>query len=294
MSKFCPNCGEPIEEGEQFCINCGTRLDTQPKTHSENSYVPVPPQPARIYQPQGSGSQQPQQPYPFEQPYQQPPKKGKVILIIGLSIGGVLLGCLAVAVIFFINWFTSPAEEIELTQKPARVEPVTDVDGKYVPNDYGDIDWSTLEYGDEKTAADFSYTDGWKTMSSSANRVTDFDSVVGFWKAVMITDPESKTSEGKTTDYFNVEIAGSPGDSFVIINWDRRVNAKTGEVQELRGSAIGLSGAFTNGGIKASNGSTIEITDFWKDNGTEYAVGEYLWTDGTKGYFGLVRESKGE
>lgn len=32
---FCPNCGMPQEDGDQFCTNCGTELETAAKTVSE-------------------------------------------------------------------------------------------------------------------------------------------------------------------------------------------------------------------------------------------------------------------
>lgn len=163
-------------------------------------------------------------------------------------------------------------------------------EGFQPPADYYTLDLSTLAYGDENTMKDFSYTDGWKTMSPSARRMTDFASVLGFWKAVMITDPGNESTEGTSYDYFNVEIYGMEEDARVVVNWNRRVIEKTGEEEDLIGGRGGLSGTFQNGSVTAQNGNRIEITDFWSDGDKEYAVGRFTWTNGTVGTVGLVRD----
>lgn len=272
MSNCCPNCGYQLEDEAVFCINCGARLDGQPDTRPSQT----------VQQPDYQAEM-------LNRYYQsQPEKKSRTGLIVGLIIGGVILlfVLLGVFVIFIMpGIIVSPGN----TDRPTE----TYAEGYYPAADYRDIDWNSLDYGDENTMKDFSYTDGWSSMSPSAKRITDFDSVVGFWKGVMVTDPENETEEGKSFDYFNVEISGSADDTFAIINWDRRVIEKTGEKLELRGSQGGFSGTFTNGSLKAENGNIIELTDFYSDGGKEYAVGKFIWTGGSTGYIGLVRD-KGE
>jgi hypothetical protein len=36
MSKYCPECGEEVDEGQNFCDNCGTSLDTEDKNLEES------------------------------------------------------------------------------------------------------------------------------------------------------------------------------------------------------------------------------------------------------------------
>ena len=163
---------------------------------------------------------------------------------------------------------------------------------EYYPGvDYDTLDPSTLDYGDEEIAAGFSYTDGWKTMSPSAQRLSDFSSVVGSWKAVMISDPENKTDKGKFTDYFNVEISGSDESVKVVFNRDKRIIGSTGEELDLRAARSEHYGRFEKGSITAYSTNHLSLTDFWSDNGMEYAVGLYSWSDRTEGYIGLIRES---
>lgn len=36
MSKFCPNCGKPLEEGKKFCSNCGQKVESNPSVPIQN------------------------------------------------------------------------------------------------------------------------------------------------------------------------------------------------------------------------------------------------------------------
>ena len=271
MSKFCPNCGNQIEEGAVFCMNCGTRIDSAP------AQAPV------------QSNQQaynPNDPYRYYPGYQppQPTSKKTIAKVIGIIVG--IFALIFILLLVFVV-FIMPNMIVDRNyQRPTE----TYAEGYAPPADYYELDLSTLEYGDENTMKDFSYTDGWKTMSSSAQRMTDYESVLGFWKAVMITDPENETEEGTSYDYFNVEIYGMAEDAGVIINWNRRVIEKTGEEPEVRGGRAGLTGTFKNGSLTAENSNIIEITDFWSDGNQEYAVGKFTWTNGSIGYLGLVRD----
>ena len=275
MSNFCPNCGNQIEEGSVFCINCGAKLDAQ-----QNSQTDTPSQ--SYYQPDN-------QQYQYFPNYPQyiPQAKLKTGKIIGITVGIIVLFFVLLGA-FLI--FIMPKMIVNENYKPP-VE--SHQEGYNEHTDYYDIDWSSLQYGDENIMKDFSCTDGWKNMSSSAKRMTDFEGVLGFWKAVMITDPENESEEGTSYDYFNVEIYGLPDDASVIFNWNRRVIKSTGEKMDLKASAGGFTGTFKSGSIEAENGNKVELTDFWSDGNKEYAVGKFTWTNNSVGYIGLVRD-KGE
>ncbi len=60
MSKFCPNCGEKVEDTAVFCPECGQNLNTQSQPAA---------QPQPVVQPQQSFQAQPQQPMQ-QNPYQ--------------------------------------------------------------------------------------------------------------------------------------------------------------------------------------------------------------------------------
>ena len=274
MSKFCPNCGYQNEDSAKFCMSCGTKLDNAPAPVQPNQQA-NPNDPYRYYpgyQPTGAPAQ--------------PTSKKTIAKVIGIIVGIFAL-IFILLVVFFV--FIMPNMIVDRNyQRPTE----TYAEGYAPPADYYELDLSTLEYGDENTMKDFSCTDGWTTLSSSAQRMTDYESVLGFWKAVMITDPENETEEGTSYDYFNVEIYGMAEDAGVIINWNRRVIKKTGEEPEVRGGRAGLTGTFKNGSLTAENSNIIEITDFWSDGNQEYAVGKFTWTNGSTGYLGLVREKE--
>ncbi len=271
MSKFCPNCGYQNEESAKFCLSCGAKLDSAAS------------EPADQQKQQEFRTDDPYRYFPGYQP-PQPTSKKTIAKVIGIVIGVFVL-IFALLVVFFV--FIMPNMIVDKNyQRPTESYP----EGYHPHVDYYDLDLSTLDYGDENIMKDFSYTDGWKTMSSSASRITDFESTLGFWKAVMITDPENETEEGTSYDYFNVEISGMADDTYVVVNWNRRVFEKTGEEQDVKGGRAGFSGTFKNGSVTVESGNSIVLTDFWTDTNTEYAVGKFTWLNGSTGYIGLTRQ----
>ena len=39
MAKFCPNCGQMLEDSASFCPNCGARIDAPPQTPASKSHA---------------------------------------------------------------------------------------------------------------------------------------------------------------------------------------------------------------------------------------------------------------
>ena len=158
----------------------------------------------------------------------------------------------------------------------------------YQGENYIDLESAALDYADENDAKNFSYQRGWVNLSPSAQKITEYGMLTGYWKAVMISDPEDLKG-GMFTDYFNVEISGAPDAVAVVFNWNRRVTEATGEVEDLKSARGGHEGSFSDGVITADSTNRLQLTDFRSFKGKEYAVGEYLWADGTQGYIGLIR-----
>ena len=262
MAKRCPNCNYLNDESAVYCTECGKKIEAGQQADQ------------RAHNPNDPLLQ-----YPDSTPVSQKKSISPVIIVLGsvllfFLLLGTFMGFILPNLIVDNNY-----------QPPTETYP----EGFHPPTDYFTLDASTLDYADESTMKDFSFADGWKTMSSSAKRITDFESILGFWKAVMITDPENESEEGTSYDYFSIEIYGMPEDARVTVHWNCRLIEKTGEEQELRGSRAGLEGTFQNGAVFAENANGIEITDFWLDGNKEYAVGRFMWTNGTIGYIGLVR-----
>ena len=160
MTKFCPNCGNPIDEGALFCDSCGMRIDAQSNDHPEPSpdqiygdqYTQPPqqtpaqsygdsytqyPQQTQQYIPYGQPVQQQGQSYP-QYGSQQPPEKKKTGLYIALGIAGVVV--IAAVVVFVLVILpklqssdnTKPTATASVTEKvteqatEAATEPVTE------------------------------------------------------------------------------------------------------------------------------------------------------------------------
>lgn len=108
MSKNCPKCGNPLDEGALFCDNCGLRLNAQPQQPPRPNVQPQQTHSQPYAQPQQQYPQQSQQYAPYQPPYRQnqsapqPPKKKKTGLIIGLICGGTALLIAAVLVVIFV------------------------------------------------------------------------------------------------------------------------------------------------------------------------------------------------
>lgn len=141
-------------------------------------------------------------------------------------------------------------------------------DGYYVPDDYMELDPYVLSYTDNNDLNNFFVENGWTTLSASAQCITDFMTVCGYWRAVMISDPENEKSDGMFTDLFNAEIAGSKDDVKVFFNWKRRIMSKIGEELDLVATRGGHNGTFSDGTIIADGSNKIELTDFWTDGNT--------------------------
>ena len=88
--KFCTQCGTQLDDNSKFCTNCGNRIEevqqSAPQEQSWNNW---------------NAPQQPHQPTPGYVPgNQQPPKKNKTGLIIGLVAGIVAIIVLALVFLF--------------------------------------------------------------------------------------------------------------------------------------------------------------------------------------------------
>ena len=109
---FCSKCGNPLADNAKFCSACGAPV----KISQEAS--PVPQQPASVSDEVGSVQMPKPVNVPKPEPLMQEPnfngqmgygaaapvqKKSKKGLIIGLSLGGVLIAVLAVVMIFALG-----------------------------------------------------------------------------------------------------------------------------------------------------------------------------------------------
>lgn len=147
---------------------------------------------------------------------------------------------------------------------------------------------STNEKASKSEMEQYDWEKGWKNMSKSAVRITDFSAVTGGWKGVIITDP-FELMDAYTTDLVNVSISGSASDVKISMSWGTRYFNSTGKSVETKSTPSSFSGTFSKGSVVTVGSGKLEITSFYYDNGREYAIGVYTWPDGLVGYVGLTR-----
>lgn len=187
---------------------------------------------------------------------------------------------------------TQKATKAPTTAKPAEKKP-TEAPEPVTPKKKSPFpDSSTMSTNEKAGLRDsegFSWKEGWTYLSSNKQVINDFSALKGGWKAVMISDPQNKR-EGMFTDYLNVEISGTDIDTVVTLKWRERLMSNSGgSVIDVSGYDSNLAGSFLGGEIEAVGSGKITLTDFYYDNGKEFAEGKYIWTDGVEGYIGLIR-----
>lgn len=112
--KFCPNCGERLEDAVSFCPNCGRQISTDGREGTqqgpsvvENVIVPTQDTPQQAAEPVTGASA-------YEDPFIKKPKKKKTGLIIVLVCVTILLiGAVVVFCLYRAGAFLSPAERLK-------------------------------------------------------------------------------------------------------------------------------------------------------------------------------------
>jgi hypothetical protein len=302
MTKFCPNCGNPIDEGALFCDSCGTKLDAQqinlheqaPSQPYGDPYNQFPQQTQQQYTPYRQPVQQQGRPYPqYGQPYpqyggQQPPQKpqkNKTGLIVALSIAGVVV--IAAVVVFVLMILpklqtggkTEPTEPTSVTEKvteqateaateaptEAPTEPSTEAPTEK-PTEAPTEPPADLPYANSLgkiSATDFA----WIADAMSGGLTGDFlsnDALLGKWKGEIIYDGAWELV------YVTID-----RDAKIIIE-PYQINYGDGWEDESGERPYVFNGAFDISSVNgAGNYGSINLYTFLESNGTQYCVGTF-------------------
>ena len=289
MAKFCMNCGNPIDEGAAFCDNCGAKVDApqenqpaqQPAQTYGGSYTQSPQQTQQQYIP----ASQPGQQYP-QYGNQQPPKKKKTGLIIGLSIAGVIAVTAIVAIAVLMASLMKPHKNDPLPSQTefvteqataeiteAATEAITEAPTEAptqkpteVPTEAPTEAPAKLPYADsigKPAATDFT----WIADAQSGNLTGSFlgnDDLVGKWKGEIIYDGAWELV------YVTID-----RDAKIVIE-PCQINYGDGWEDESGEEPYVFKGAFEISSVNgAGSYGSINLYTFLESNGTQYAVGTF-------------------
>lgn len=307
MAKFCPNCGNPIDEGAVFCDNCGCMLTAQPNPQPEQPYEQPeqqyaqpsqqPLQPTQQYAPY---SQPMQQPYQSNQPYSQsdvqPPKK-KTGLIVGLILAGVAVTFFIVILVVLIIPMMNPHKENPLpTQATESVtEPMTTAatEAPTVAPTEAPTEAPTKAPTEAPTEpkADLPYVDSlgkindydfaWISDAMSGSLTGEFlsnDELLGKWKGEFIFDGIWELV------YVTIDADGTVTVEPYQINYGDGWEDESGDPSYSFNGSFDINRVFGSG----SYGS-IDLYQFLSSGGTQYGIGELKTAGGSKAKIYLVR-----
>ena len=285
MTKFCPNCGNPIDEGALFCDSCGTKLDAQqinlheqaPSQPYGDPYNQFPQQTQQQYTPYGQPVQQQGQPYPqYGAP--QPPKK-KTGLIVGLILAGVAVAFFIMILVVLIIPMMNPHKDNPLpTQATESVtESVTEAPTEELteapteaptvaPTDPPTEAPKSLPYVDSLGKIN-DYDFAWISDAMSGGLTGDFlsnDALLGKWKGEIIYDGAWELV------YVTID-----RDAKIIIE-PYQINYGDGWEDESGEGPYVFNGAFDISSVNgAGNYGSINLYTFLESNGTQYCVGTF-------------------
>lgn len=126
-------------------------------------------------------------------------------------------------------------------------------------------------------------------VPSDADIIDNIGSLTGGWKAIIIYDPNNEYDAG-AMEFLNVALAGTAESLSLTLDWYQIFWANEGEsFDETDMEDSVFSGKWENGGLWASGAGTIRLTQFYEQNGKQYAVGTMDTPDGIPALVALVR-----
>lgn len=113
---------------------------------------------------------------------------------------------------------------------------------------------------------------------------------VGSWKMLLITDPEFKF-DSNSWSLMNADIQITGKDVTMSLDWNTMLISDTDEVIDESSQPNSIfEGKWNDDNTVSLMGpGSIEMTDFYKIDNTEYAIGSMIWPDGVPATVVLVR-----
>jgi hypothetical protein len=135
------------------------------------------------------------------------------------------------------------------------------------------------------------YTEGvfYDSVPAEAVNIEELGTVTGSWKALIIYDPDN-TYDSSAMEFLNLSISGTADSVSLTLDWYQIFWSGEGEsYDETEMEDSIFTGKWENSGLWASGTGTIRLTDFYAQNGKQYAIGTMDTPDGIPAYIALVR-----
>lgn len=176
------------------------------------------------------------------------------------------------------------------TQKPepVNVSPQVDTPESHVPEALP-VDLSTEERPDLEDFLWYTEDVLYNGVPSDGNTIGKMSPLIGGWKALILYDPNNEF-DSNAMEFLNISLAGTEDDLSLTFDWYMIYWSNEGESLEETGlEDTVFSGKWENDGLWASGAGAIHLTQFYEQNGKQYAVGTMDTPDGTPALVALVR-----
>jgi hypothetical protein len=222
-------------------------------------------------------------------------KKGLIAVLIAANLLMLVIGILIIPPnLRSADGKDSPVPETEqtapITPSPEEeTPPATKESGSIPAPEVTGVSLSTEERPDLEDFLWYTEDVAYDGVPSDANIIDNIGSLTGSWKALIIYDPNNEYDAG-AMEFLNVALAGAAESLSLTLDWYQIFWANEGESFDETDMEDGVfSGKWENGGLWASGAGTIRLTQFYEQNGKQYAVGTMDTPDGTPALVALVR-----
>ena len=185
----------------------------------------------------------------------------------------------------------SSEEEVPLTTPPPEEEDPpspTESDSTPEPEETG-VSLSTEERPDLEDFLWYTEDVAYEGVPTDVKIIDNIRPLTGGWKALIIYDPNNEYDSG-AMEFLNITLAGTAESLSLTLDWYRIFWSNQGEsFDETNMEDSIFKGKWENGGLWASGAGTIRLTQFYEQNGKQYAVGTVDTPDGIPALIALVR-----
>lgn len=250
--KYCKYCGKEVSDDADFCRHCGKRLVSEEKEALEQ-------QVSREYD-----------------SAPKPKKKRralKAILIVALAVILAFVG-----LVVWIKLHTNiPPEKGDPPTLETAVTTTTTTDAT------ADSASATMDKGADGFAW-LNVDNPSASKPSSAEAVSDFETLRGEWKCVLVFDPVGSNT-ARTRDYADLSINGAEENFAVILDWDYYDDGFE-KVDQSESEDTVLNGQWNEGELTTTGDCAMNVT-FFSVDGNLYGIGTMEAVTGATGTVAL-------